>query len=442
MNISIFGTGYVGLVTGTCFAEMGNKVTCIDINEEKINQLNKGECPIYEPGLQELIQSNCRQKRLTFTTSLIAGIENSYIYIIAVGTPMGENGEANLEYVFDVAKSIGEQITETCIIINKSTVPVGTAEKVNKIIQQELNKRKVECEFHVVSNPEFLKEGDAIRDFMYPDRIVIGTNNHYPENIMRELYSSFSMKNDRLLFMGIKEAELTKYAANAMLATKISFINEMAGLCDKLDIDVDEVRKGIGSDKRIGYSFIYPGCGYGGSCFPKDVNALIHTSIDSGIDPVVLKAIESRNTTQKELMVNQIFEEFGNDLSGHKFAVWGLSFKPGTNDIREAPSLIIIEKLIDAGAIVFAHDPVSIDAVKKYFSKFWNDKLFLNEEDQYSIIDGCDALLLITEWKLYRNPDFHKIKEMMKSPTIFDGRNQYSPQQLKELGFTYKGIGR
>jgi UDPglucose 6-dehydrogenase len=442
MNLTIFGTGYVGLVTGTCFAEMGNNVTCVDINEEKINQLKEGVAPIYEPGLEELIQSNCKQNRLIFTSSSSDGIQNSNIYIIAVGTPMGENGDANLEYVFNVAKSIGEQISEKSIIINKSTVPVGTAEKVNAIITDIVKERGINCDFSVVSNPEFLKEGDAIRDFMYPDRIVIGTENIYAENVMRELYSSFSMKNDRLLVMGVKEAELTKYAANAMLATKISFINEIATLCDKLDIDVDEVRKGIGSDKRIGYSFIYPGCGYGGSCFPKDVQALIHTSIESGIDPVILKAVEVRNEIQKELMVNQIFEEFGNNLSGLKFAVWGLSFKPGTNDIREAPSLVIIEKLINAGAIVYAHDPVSTSEVKKKFPTAWRDKLFLYEDDQYSILNDADALLLITEWKLYRNPDFNRIKGLLKNPSIFDGRNQYSPQQLKELGFIYKGIGR
>ena len=322
MNLTIFGTGYVGLVTGTCFAEMGNNVTCVDINEEKINQLKKGIIPIYEPGLEELIQSNCKQNRLSFTSSSSDGIQNSNIYIIAVGTPMGENGDANLEYVFNVAKSIGQQISEKSIIINKSTVPVGTAEKVNAIITNIIIERGINCDFSVVSNPEFLKEGDAIRDFMYPDRIVIGTKNIYAENVMRELYSSFSMKNDRLLVMGVKEAELTKYAANAMLATKISFINEIATLCDKLDIDVDEVRKGIGSDKRIGYSFIYPGCGYGGSCFPKDVKALIHTSIESGINPVVLKSVEERNSLQKELMVNQIFETFGNDLTDFKFSIW------------------------------------------------------------------------------------------------------------------------
>ena len=442
MNITIFGTGYVGLVTGTCFAEMGNQVTCVDIDEEKINQLKKGVVPIFEPGLEELIQENCKQNRLNFTTSSSVEVQNSNIYIIAVGTPMGENGEANLKYVFDVAKTIGENITEESIIINKSTVPVGTAEKVNQIILDELNKRNIDCEFHVVSNPEFLKEGDAIRDFMYPDRIVIGTENEYARKVMCELYSSFSMKYDRLLVMGVKEAELTKYAANAMLATKISFINEIATLCNTLEIDVDEVRKGIGSDKRIGYSFIYPGCGYGGSCFPKDVQALIHTSIESGIDPVILKAVEVRNTSQKELMVNQIFEEFGNDLSGRKFAIWGLSFKPGTNDIREAPSLVIIEKLINAGAIIYAHDPVSISEVKKVIPEPWAKKIFLFEENQYEILENTDALLLITEWKLYRNPDFLQIKETMKSPIIFDGRNQYSPKQLRELGFPYKGIGR
>ena len=442
MNLTIFGTGYVGLVTGTCFAEMGNNVTCVDINKEKINQLKKGEVPIYEPGLEELIQSNCKQNRLNFTTSSSCGIKSSNIYVIAVGTPMGQNGEANLEYVFDVAKTIGEQISKTSIIVNKSTVPVGTAENVHRIIQKELNKRNVECSFYVVSNPEFLKEGDAIRDFMYPDRIVIGTDNDDAERVMRELYSSFSMKNDRLLVMGTKEAELTKYAANAMLATKISFINEIATLCDKLEIDVDEIRKGIGSDKRIGYSFIYPGCGYGGSCFPKDVKALIHTSIESGINPVLLKSVEARNSLQKELMVNQIFETFGNDLTGFKFAIWGLSFKPGTNDIREAPSLVIIEQLINAGAIIYAHDPVSINEVEKLISKSWGDKLFLNEEDPYSIINDSDALLLITEWKLYRNVNYKILAEKMKQKFIFDGRNQFEPKLARESGFTSKGIGR
>jgi UDPglucose 6-dehydrogenase len=355
---------------------------------------------------------------------------------------MGQNGEANLEYVFDVAKTIGEQISNTSIIINKSTVPVGTAENVHRIIQKELNKRNVECSFYVVSNPEFLKEGDAIRDFMYPDRIVIGTDNDDAERVMRELYSSFSMKNDRLLVMGTKEAELTKYAANAMLATKISFINEIATLCDKLEIDVDEIRKGIGSDKRIGYSFIYPGCGYGGSCFPKDVKALIHTSIESGINPVLLKSVEARNSLQKELMVNQIFETFGNDLTGFKFAIWGLSFKPATNDIREAPSLVIIEQLINAGAIIYAHDPVSINEVEKLISKSWGDKLFLNEEDPYSIINDSDALLLITEWKLYRNVNYKILAEKMKQKFIFDGRNQFDPRLARKSGFIYKGIGR
>ena len=442
MNLSIFGTGYVGLVTGACFAEMGNNVTCVDIDKEKINQLKMGEVPIYEPGLEELVKRNYIQSRLTFTTSTSDGIKNSNVYVIAVGTPMGEDGETNLEYVFDVAKSIGQQISETSIIINKSTVTVGTAQLVKGIIQSELNKRDYTCKFSVVSNPEFLKEGDAIRDFMYPDRIIIGIDNDYAETVMREIYSSFSMKNDRFLVMGIKEAELTKYAANAMLATKISFINEIATLCAKLDIDVDEIRKGIGSDKRIGYSFIYPGCGYGGSCFPKDIKALIHTSIQSGIDPVLLKSVDVRNEIQKELMVNQIFDFFGNDLSGLKFSIWGLSFKPGTNDIREAPSLIIIDKLISAGAIIHAHDPVAIHEVKKNIPTIWRKKIFCSEGDQYSILNNTDALLLITEWKIYRSPDFNKLKKLLKNPIIFDGRNQYSPKKLKEIGFTYKGIGR
>ena len=443
MNITIFGTGYVGLVTGTCFAEMGNFVTCVDIDQTKIKNLNKGKIPIYEPGLQELINRNTAENRLNFTISSSEGISNANIYFIAVGTPMGKNFEANLDYVFDIARTIGKQISMKSIIVTKSTVPVGTASKINEIIKNELSERQIEIEYHVVSNPEFLKEGDAIRDFMYPDRIIIGTDNKYAKSVMQELYSSFSFKNDRLLIMGVKEAELTKYSANAMLATKISFINEIALLCDQLDVDIDEVRKGIGSDKRIGYSFIYPGCGYGGSCFPKDVNALIQTYSKSGINPVLLKSVNQRNLFQKELIVDYLYGKFGNDLSGYKFGIWGLSFKPGTNDIREAPSLTIIKKLIDSGATIFAHDPAAVDELKTNFPKKWKDKLYLSDQDHYSILNDCDALLLlITEWRLYRNPDFTKIKSIMKKPVIFDGRNQYSPNELRKLGFFYKGIGR
>ena len=443
MNITIIGTGYVGLVTGTCFAEMGNIVTCVDIDQKKIDNLNKGIIPIYEPGLEKLIQENEKAGRLSFSTSLKEAMEKSKLFLIAVGTPESPNGEANMEYVYAVASEIGEQLIQESVIVNKSTVPVGTAQKVKSIIDEGLKKRGIKVKFHVVSNPEFLKEGDAIRDFMRPDRVIIGTDSKYALDMLKQLYSPFTMNHDRLITMGVKEAELTKYAANAMLATKISFINEIAHICDELGIDVESVRKGIGADSRIGYSFIYPGAGYGGSCFPKDVKAIIHTAKKAGVEPMVLDAVEKRNQRQKERMFDHITTKYGSDLSGLIFAVWGLSFKPGTDDMRDASSIVLINSLIKAGAMVQAFDPVANEEAAKKFSKDWISSRKLTFcDDNYSTLVNSNALVLMTEWKIFRNPSLSKMKELMKNLCIFDGRNQYDPDYMRENGFEYKGIGR
>jgi len=443
MNITIIGTGYVGLVTGTCFAEMGNTVICVDIDHKKINNLNKGVIPIYEPGLEELVRSNEVSGRLSFTTSLPEAMKCSNLFLIAVGTPESPNGEANMEYVYTVAKEIGINLDSESVIVNKSTVPVGTADKVSSIIKKELEMRGEDIPFHVVSNPEFLKEGDAIQDFMRPDRVIIGTDSKYALDMLKQLYSPFTMNHDRLITMGVKEAELTKYAANAMLATKISFINEIAHICDELDIDVESVRKGIGADSRIGYSFIYPGAGYGGSCFPKDVKAIIHTAKKAGVEPLVMDAVEKRNQRQKQRMFDYITEEYGSDLKGKIFSVWGLAFKPGTDDMREAPSVVLIKSLIKAGAIVQAFDPVANEEAVKKFPREWiaeNKLTFF--EDNYNALKKSNAMVLMTEWKMFRNPSLSKMKELMENLCIFDGRNQYDPDYMRENGFEYKGIGR
>lgn len=443
MNITIIGTGYVGLVTGTCFAEMGNIVTCVDIDHEKIDNLNKGIIPIYEPGLEELIQQNKKARRLSFSTSLQDAMEDSNFFLIAVGTPESSNGKANMEYVYAVAREIGEHLAQKSVIVNKSTVPVGTAGKVSSIIEEELDKRGVKVKCHVVSNPEFLKEGDAIQDFMRPDRVIIGTDSKYALDMLEQLYSPFTMNHDRLITMGVKEAELTKYAANAMLATKISFINEIAHICDELDIDVESVRKGIGADSRIGYSFIYPGAGYGGSCFPKDVKAIIHTAKKAGVEPLVLEAVEKRNQRQKKRIFDHITKKFGSDLSGLIFTVWGLSFKPGTDDMREAPSVVLINFLVKAGAKVQAFDPVAVGEAKKKFPEEWiSEKKLTFFDDNYAALENSDALVLMTEWKMFRNPSLSKMKKLMQNLCIFDGRNQYDPDYMRENGFEYKGIGR
>ena len=443
MNITIIGLGYVGLVSGACFAEMGNTVTCVDIDQEKIDKLNQGIIPIYEPGLEKLIYENEQAGRLRFTTSLKEAMKESMIFIITVGTPESPNGEANMEYVYNVAKEIGINLVRESVIVNKSTVSVGTADKVSAIIKKELDRRVKDIPFHVVSNPEFLKEGDAIQDFMRPDRVIIGTDSKYALDTLRQLYSPFTMNYDRLITMGVKEAEVTKYAANAMLATKISFINEMAHICDKLGIDVESVRKGIGSDSRIGYSFIYPGAGYGGSCFPKDVKAIIHTAKRAGIEPLVLDAVEKRNKRQKKRIFDYITSKYGSDLMGKIFAIWGLAFKPGTDDMREAPSVNLITSIIESGGRVQAFDPIANkEAIKKFPTEWIAENKLTFFDDNYAAIENSDALVLMTEWKMFRNPSLSKMKELMQNLCIFDGRNQYDPEYLRQNGFEYKGIGR
>lgn len=443
MRLTVIGTGYVGLVTGTCFAEMGNRVTCVDVDPVKINGLLRGILPIYEPGLEAMVQRNVAEQRLSFTTCLADSFEKCEVFFIAVGTPPGEDGSADLKYVQAVAQQIGDLLTGYAVIVDKSTVPVGTAELVRKTIQGQLNQRGVEVDFDVVSNPEFLKEGAAIDDFMKPDRVVIGSDSERACTLMRRLYAPFNRNHERTLFMGVRDAEMTKYAANSMLATKISFINEIASLCEKLGVDVENVRKGIGSDSRIGMSFIYPGCGYGGSCFPKDVQALIRMAEGVEFDAGLLKAVEARNAMQKTWIAKQVSERFGSDLSGLTFGVWGLSFKPGTDDMREAPSKVVLTALIDAGARVLAYDPVAMESARSELPNAWfsEDKLGLTTH-QYDALQGVDALLLVTEWKPFRNPDLDAMKRLMKQRVIIDGRNQYDPSLIREAGFEYVGVGR
>ncbi len=443
MKIAVVGTGYVGLVTGTCFAEMGTTVTCVDIDREKIEGLRRGVLPIYEPGLEPLVLKNHQQGRLHFTTSLAEAMEGSSVYFIAVGTPPGEDGSADLQYVLGVAREIGRHITDYCVVVDKSTVPVGTADQVRAVIEEELDRRGLAIEFDVVSNPEFLKEGAAIDDFMYPDRIIIGSDSERASAIMRDLYAPFNRNHERTIVMGVRDAEMTKYTANSMLATKISFMNEIACMCDAMGVDVENVRRGIGSDSRIGFSFIYPGAGYGGSCFPKDVKALIHMARQHEIDPKVLHAVEQRNKLQKRRLFEKISARYGEDLSGRSFALWGLAFKPGTDDMREAPSKVLLQDLIGRGAKVTAYDPVAMDAARRELPADWFEHGHLQlVEEQYDVFPGADALILITEWKPFRNPDFERIRESMKGRVIFDGRNQYNPRRVATFGFDYYGIGR
>jgi UDPglucose 6-dehydrogenase len=443
MNLTVIGTGYVGLVTGICFAEMGNTVTCVDTSTEKIDRLAEGKIPIYEPGLEPLLHNNLREGRLHFSTSLAKAMENCQVFFIAVGTPSNHDGSADLQHVLDVAREIGKFMTEYCVVVDKSTVPVGTADKVRAVIRHELAQRGVEIDFDVVSNPEFLKEGGAIDDFMRPDRIIIGTESDHAREMMRQLYVPFNMNRDRTIYMGVRDAEMTKYAANAMLATKISFINEIANLCDLLGVDVENVRRGIGSDSRIGYSFIYPGCGFGGSCFPKDVSALVHLAESCEFEPKVLRSVVERNRCQQRVLFDKITRRFGADLSKLTIGVWGLAFKPGTDDLREAPSLVLLHDLIGAGARVKAYDPVAMDAARKILPQAWFDNCDLVLADhQYDALKGADALALVTEWKPFRTPDFRAMKKIMQQSIIFDGRNQYDPTQMREEGFEYEGIGR
>ncbi|MDY0132374.1 MAG: UDP-glucose/GDP-mannose dehydrogenase family protein [Desulforegulaceae bacterium] len=443
MDITVIGTGYVGLVTGTCFAQMGNYVNCVDIDKTKIENLNKGIIPIYEPGLEDLVESSVKQGFLKFTTSLPDAMKESDIYFIAVGTPPGEDGSADLQYVLSVAEEIGENLEDYAVIVDKSTVPVGTADKVRKTIQKTLDKRNKKIEFDVVSNPEFLKEGAAINDFMKPDRVIIGTESEKAATIMNKLYSPFSRSKDKIMTMGVRDAELTKYAANSLLATKISFMNEIANLCEILGADVENVRKGIGSDQRIGYHFIYPGCGYGGSCFPKDVKALVKMANKNDFKPLVLEAVEKRNELQKQRLFEKITDKFGSDLSGKTFGIWGLSFKPGTDDMREASSVVLINSLIKSGAKIKAYDPVAMNEAKNVFPKnYFDENLIKLCDHQYDAVKDSNALVLVTEWKPFRQPDFHALKKMLKTPCVFDGRNLYEPEELKKMGFYYSGIGR
>ncbi len=443
MKVVVVGTGYVGLVTGTCFAERGSHVVCVDIDQAKIDALHQGIIPIYEPGLEEMVKANAAEGRLDFTTSLAEALPGADFAFIAVGTPPGEDGSADLQYVLGVAREIGQHMSDYLVVVDKSTVPVGTADKVRAAVQEELDKRGVDIDFDVVSNPEFLKEGDAIDDFMRPDRVVIGTDSQRAADLMHQLYAPFMRNHDCTMFMGIRDAEMTKYAANAMLATKISFMNEIARMCEELGVDVENVRQGIGSDSRIGYSFIYPGCGYGGSCFPKDVKALVQMANDIDFDAKVLRAVEERNELQKHRLAEKIIERLGPDLSGLTIGIWGLAFKPGTDDMREAPSKVIMRDLIAAGAKLRAFDPVAHEVARRELPKDWFDDGHLTlVEHQYDALDGVDAMALITEWKPFNFPDFDLMKERMRQPLIFDGRNQYEPQKMTELGFEYHSIGR
>ena len=439
MKIAVVGTGYVGLVTGTCFAEVGIEVTCVDIDQQKIDNLHKGILPIYEPGLEEMVTRNVEKGRLHFSTNLAEAIKDCDVAFIAVGTPPGEDGSADLKYVLAVARGIGENMNDYGVIVTKSTVPVGTAAKVRAEIEKALAKRGTDAstiEFDVASNPEFLKEGAAIDDFLKPDRIVVGIASDRAEEVMRRLYKPFLLNGHPIIFMDIPSAEMTKYAANAMLATKISFMNDVANLCEIMGADVNMVRRGIGSDARIGTKFIYPGIGYGGSCFPKDVKALIKTAQENGYDMQVLRAVEGVNENQKSVLFNKLSQHFGGELRGLKIAVWGLSFKPKTDDMREAPSLVIIEKLLAAGCTVTAYDPVAMPEAKHSLGD-----TITYAKDEFAALIDADALLVVTEWPDFRAPNFEVVGRLMKQKNIFDGRNIYDASELKDLGFVYHCIG-
>jgi UDPglucose 6-dehydrogenase len=440
MNLTIVGTGYVGLVSGACFSEMGNNVTCIDIDEKKVNDLKNGVIPIFEPGLERMVKLNVENKSLHFSTKLNDGLNNAEIVFIAVGTPMGEDGSADLQHVLRVAKQIGKEMQRPLIVVDKSTVPVGTGDKVKDVIQKELDKRNKKIEFNVVSNPEFLKEGAAVQDFMKPDRIVIGADKDDAFEKMKALYSPFTHNHDRIITMDIRSAEMTKYVANAMLATKISFMNEIANICELVDADVNQVRIGIGSDSRIGYSFIYPGSGYGGSCFPKDVKALQKIAEEKGYKARLISSVERVNDLQKLVIANKVIERFGNNLTGKTFALWGLAFKPGTDDMREAPAIYIVKELVKRGAKINAYDPKAMEEAKSFYLRDIKEVTYFNSK--YETLQNTDALLLLTEWKEFRSPDFEELKTQMSNPIIFDGRNQYSNLKLEIKGFEYYQIGK
>jgi UDPglucose 6-dehydrogenase len=439
MRVTIFGSGYVGLVTGACLADAGNHVLCVDVDAGKIERLKHGDVPIHEPGLEALIKRNMEAGRIEFTTDAERGVEHGLFQLIAVGTPPGEDGSADLRYVLAVARTIGTHLNRYSIVITKSTVPVGTADKVRAELTRTLAAREVKVEFDVVSNPEFLKEGAAITDFMKPDRVVIGTDNPRTTELMRALYEPFIRNHDRLIVMDIRSSELTKYAANAMLATKISFMNELANIAERVGADIERVRIGIGSDPRIGYSFIYPGTGYGGSCFPKDVQALIRSAHEAGHEPQILNAVEAVNDKQKEVLFQKMQRHFAGDLKGRNFALWGLAFKPNTDDMRQAPAVTLIELLLKAGATVKAYDPVAAAEAQRMFA---GRAGFTLAKSAYEAAQGADALAIVTEWQEFRSPDFDRLKQILKAPVIFDGRNLYEPSMLSRFGLTYYAIGR
>jgi UDPglucose 6-dehydrogenase len=439
MKVTVFGSGYVGLVTGACLAEVGNDVVCMDVDERKIAMLKQGEIPIYEPGLDAMVERNAKAGRLNFTTDAAEAVAHGLFQFIAVGTPPDEDGSADLQYVLAVAASIAEHMDDYRVIVDKSTVPVGTADKVRERVNETLQAHGKQMEFDVVSNPEFLKEGAALDDFMKPDRIIIGTDNPRTTELLRALYTPFNRNHDRLIAMDIRSAELTKYAANAILATKISFMNELSNLAERLGADIEQVRHGIGADSRIGYHFIYPGCGYGGSCFPKDVNALERTAREVDYDAQLLTAVEAVNYRQKRVLFDKISRHFSDVLRGKTFALWGLSFKPNTDDMREASSRVLMEALWDAGARVQAFDPEAMEECRRIYGER-EDLVYC--DDQESTLQGADALVVVTEWQVFRSPDFDQIKLALSEPVIFDGRNIYDPKRLKEAGFSYYAIGR
>lgn len=442
MKVTAIGTGYVGLVTGACLAEMGNHVLCLDVDAEKIRVLNAGEIPIHEPGLLEIVQRNVAAGRLQFTTDVDRAVNHGSIMFIGVGTPPDEDGSADLQYVLAAARAIGARMTDYKVIVDKSTVPVGTAEQVRAAVAEELAKRGSTLAFAVVSNPEFLKEGAAVEDFMKPDRIIIGSDDEQATLFMRALYSPFTRNHDRMIVMDLRSAEFTKYAANAMLATRISFMNELALLAEKVGADIELVRRGIGSDPRIGYSFLYAGAGYGGSCFPKDVKALVRAAQAEGIPLQVLSAVEAANERQKRLLVDKVVARFGADLKGRHFAIWGLAFKPNTDDMREAPALVIVRELTRLGATVAAYDPVAMPEARRVLADLVDSAALSFCERAEQALEGADALLLVTEWKEFKSPDFELIKATLKQPVVFDGRNQYEPALMKALGLEHHGIGR
>jgi UDPglucose 6-dehydrogenase len=439
MKITVIGTGYVGLVTGACLADAGNNVFCLDLNQEKIEQLNAGRIPIFEPGLESIVRHNREAGRLRFSTDVAASVAHGELQLIAVGTPPGEDGSADMQYVLAAASSIGRHMNAYKVIATKSTVPVGTADKVAQALQQELDSRKSSAQFSVVSNPEFLKEGAAVEDFMHPDRIIVGAEDERAIRLLRQLYAPFQRNRDRLIVMSVRSAELTKYAANAMLATRISFMNEIANLAEVLGADIEEVRRGIGSDPRIGHQFLYAGAGFGGSCFPKDVKALQRSAAEAGRPLQVLEAVEDVNEAQKRVLGRKIKSRFGKDLHGKSFAVWGLAFKANTDDMREAPSRTLIADLADAGAKVRAYDPAAANEARKVFETTRNVQIV---DSAMAALEGADALVIVTEWAEFRSPDFAAIQEMLRTPAIFDGRNLYDPAVMKDLGFEYFPIGR